>query len=41
MAIFQFTKAPEVLRAMGLAILRKNEEARRQLAAKGMTHRDG
>ncbi len=37
----QFTKAPEVLRAMGLADLRKNEEARRQLAAKGMTRRDG
>lgn len=31
----QFTKAPAVLRGMGLA-LDKNDEARRELAAKGM-----
>jgi hypothetical protein len=30
----QFTKAPEVLRAMGLTRLQKSEEALRQLAAK-------
>jgi predicted enzyme related to lactoylglutathione lyase len=32
----QFTKAPEVLRAMGLA-LEKTEKARRELAEKGIT----
>jgi len=37
----QFTKAPEVLRGMGLMRLEKNEEARRQLAAKGMSNRSG
>jgi hypothetical protein len=31
----QFTKAPHVLRGMGLA-LDKNESARKELAAKGM-----
>jgi catechol 2,3-dioxygenase-like lactoylglutathione lyase family enzyme len=33
----QFTKAPNVLRAMGLAHLSKNEQARKELAEKGMT----
>jgi catechol 2,3-dioxygenase-like lactoylglutathione lyase family enzyme len=33
----QFTKAPEVLRAMGLTRLQKSEEALAQLAAKGMS----
>ena len=32
----QFTKAPEVLRAMGLADLGKSESARRELANKGI-----
>ena len=32
----QFTKAPHVLRGMGLA-LDKNDNARRELAEKGMT----
>lgn len=32
----QFTKAPEVLRGMGLAKLGKSDKARRELAAKGM-----
>jgi lactoylglutathione lyase len=32
----QFTKAPNVLRAMGLGHLSKNEQARKELAAKGM-----
>jgi lactoylglutathione lyase len=32
----QFTKAPNVLRAMGLAHLSKNEQARKELAEKGM-----
>jgi lactoylglutathione lyase len=32
----QFTKAPNVLRGMGLAQLSKNEQARKELAAKGM-----
>jgi catechol 2,3-dioxygenase-like lactoylglutathione lyase family enzyme len=32
----QFTKAPEVLRGMGLAGLTKTEEARAQLADKGL-----
>jgi lactoylglutathione lyase len=32
----QFTKAPNVLRGMGLAHLSKNESARRELAEKGM-----
>jgi lactoylglutathione lyase len=34
-ANIQFTKAPHVLRGMGLA-LDKNEKARRELADKGM-----
>jgi len=33
----QFTKAPQVLRAMGLDRLEKSEDAQRQLAKKGMT----
>lgn len=33
----QFTKAPEVLRGMGLITLRKGENALRELANKGMT----
>ena len=33
----QFTKAPEVLRGMGLAHLRKNEQAKKELAEKGMS----
>ena len=33
----KFTKAPEVLRAMGLTRLQKSEEALAQLAAKGMS----
>ena len=32
----QFTKAPNVLRGMGLTRLIKNENARKELAAKGM-----
>ena len=32
----QFTKAPNVLRGMGLAHLSKNETAIKELAAKGM-----
>lgn len=32
----QFTKAPNVLRGMGLARLAKNENARKELADKGM-----
>ena len=32
----QFTKAPNVLRGMGLEHLTKNEDARRQLSEKGM-----
>src|SRR2546422_8095959 len=32
----QFTKAPNVLRGMGLAHLTKNENAQRELAEKGM-----
>jgi lactoylglutathione lyase len=32
----QFTKAPNVLRGMGLANLTKNESAKKELAAKGM-----
>jgi predicted enzyme related to lactoylglutathione lyase len=32
----QFSKAPHVLRGMGLAHLSKNESARRELAEKGM-----
>ncbi len=32
----QFTKAPNVLRGMGLTHLAKNESARKQLAEKGM-----
>ena len=34
-ADLQFTKAPEVLRAMGLS-LEKGEQARRELAGRGM-----
>jgi lactoylglutathione lyase len=33
----QFTKAPEVLRAMGLDVLSKTEEAREELRRKGVT----
>ena len=33
----QFTKAPNVLRGMGLTHLTKNESARKELAAKGMS----
>jgi len=33
----QFTKAPNVLRGMGLTHLTKNEQAKKELAAKGMT----
>ena len=33
----QFTKAPHVLRGMGLTHLGKNENAKKELAAKGMT----
>lgn len=33
----QFTKAPEVLRGMGLAHLRKNEQAKKELAEKGIS----
>lgn len=32
----QFTKAPNVLRGMGLAQLTKNEKAKKELAGKGM-----
>ncbi len=32
----QFTKAPNVLRGMGLTQLRKNENAKKELAEKGM-----
>ena len=32
----QFTKAPNVLRGMGLSRLAKNENARKELAEKGM-----
>ena len=32
----QFTKAPNVLRGMGLAYLSKNDQARKELAEKGM-----
>src|SRR5262249_29022175 len=32
----QFTKAPNVLRGMGLTRLAKNESAKKELAAKGM-----
>ncbi len=35
-ATIQFTKAPEVLRGMGLEDLGKNDEALAELAAKGM-----
>jgi predicted enzyme related to lactoylglutathione lyase len=33
----QFTKAPNVLRGMGLSHLAKNEHAKKELAEKGMT----
>jgi predicted enzyme related to lactoylglutathione lyase len=33
----QFTKAPNVLRGMGLTNLAKNDKAKKELAAKGMT----
>jgi lactoylglutathione lyase len=39
-ADIQFTKAPHVLRGMGIT-LGKNEKARRELAAKGMTEEPG
>jgi hypothetical protein len=32
----QFTKAPNVLRGMGLTRLAKNENAKKELAKKGM-----
>ena len=32
----QFTKAPEILRGMGLEALEKNEQAREELRAKGL-----
>jgi lactoylglutathione lyase len=32
----QFTKAPNVLRGMGLTQLTKNESAKKELAEKGM-----
>ena len=35
----QFTKAPNVLRGMGLTHLGKNENAKKELAAKGMAPR--
>ena len=34
----QFTKAPNVLRGMGLMHLTKNEKAKKELAEKGMAH---
>ena len=34
----QFTKAPNVLRGMGLTHLSKNQNAKKQLADKGMAH---
>src|SRR6266404_5600684 len=37
----QFTKAPNVLRGMGLRHLTKNENARRELAEKGMALSQG
>jgi lactoylglutathione lyase len=37
----QFTKAPNVLRGMGLMHLAKNENARRELAGKGMALSEG
>jgi predicted enzyme related to lactoylglutathione lyase len=37
----QFTKAPNVLRGMGLAHLTKNEKAKKELAAKGMAPDQG
>jgi len=33
----QFTKAPNVLRGMGLMHLAKNEKAKKELAEKGMS----
>jgi catechol 2,3-dioxygenase-like lactoylglutathione lyase family enzyme len=36
----QFTKAPSILRGMGLSQLKKKQEALRQLAAKGMSGPD-
>jgi lactoylglutathione lyase len=33
----QFTKAPNVLRGMGLTHLAKNEQAKKELAEKGMS----
>jgi lactoylglutathione lyase len=33
----QFTKAPNVLRGMGLMHLAKNDKAKKELAKKGMT----
>jgi lactoylglutathione lyase len=37
----QFTKAPNVLRGMGLTHLTKNENAKKELAEKGMATREG
>lgn len=37
----QFTKAPNVLRGMGLAHLVKNEQAKKELAEKGMALGEG
>jgi predicted enzyme related to lactoylglutathione lyase len=37
----QFTKAPNVLRGMGLTHLAKNEKAKKELAAKGMAIMQG
>jgi lactoylglutathione lyase len=37
----QFTKAPNVLRGMGLTHLSKNESAKKELAEKGMTLDEG
>jgi hypothetical protein len=34
--LVQFTKAPNVLRGMGLTRLSKNEQALKELTAKGM-----
>jgi predicted enzyme related to lactoylglutathione lyase len=36
----QFSKAPNVLRGMGLAHLAKNENAKKELARKGITPKD-
>jgi lactoylglutathione lyase len=41
MTNIQFTKAPNVLRGMGLTRLTKNENAQRELAEKGMAAGQG